>query len=121
MKILLESEDREAIADLVVEKLRPMLNQRKQETDTIFDVQGLTEYLKVTPHWIYKNTHLNTIPFSKVGGKLFFRKNNIDKWLNFHSTPAVERQYMPHKKAKSNLQSKAVEKIDLGQFLSHLV
>lgn len=107
MKILLESEDREAIADLVVEKLRPMLNQRKQETDTIFDVQGLTEYLKVTPHWIYKNTHLNTIPFSKVGGKLFFRKNNIDKWLNFHSTPAVEKAIYATQKSKIKLAIKS--------------
>ncbi|MBF0564030.1 MAG: helix-turn-helix domain-containing protein [Nitrospirae bacterium] len=92
MRTTLEPEDVHAIAETVLERLKPILstNSKKDiEPDTIFDVKGLCEYLKVTPKWVYERTHLNEIPFTKIGGQLRFRKKSIDKWFNSFETPAV--------------------------------
>ncbi len=79
------------IADKVIEKLKPMLSgSGKSETDeTIFDVKGLCEYLKVARQWIYERTHLKEIPHLKIDGQLRFRKRDIDKWVNSFSIPAI--------------------------------
>ncbi len=94
----LEREDIETLlepmTERLIEALKPILsaNAKKDiEPDTIFDVRGLSEYLKVTPKWIYERTHLNGIPHIKLGGQLRFRKKSIDKWLNSFETPAIRQ------------------------------
>ena len=81
----------DAIADRVIDKLRPLLsgNGRDREEDVIFDVPEVADYLKVSTKWIYERTHLKEIPHIKVDGVLRFRKRDIDKWLNTHNVPAV--------------------------------
>jgi excisionase family DNA binding protein len=90
MKIEFEPQDIEAIAQRVTEFLKPILANRKDEAENvIFDVQGLAEYLKVSPKWIYDRTHLKEIPHYKIRGQLRFRKREIDKWLNTYRVPAI--------------------------------
>jgi excisionase family DNA binding protein len=83
MKIELEQEDVQAIAKEVVEMLRPLLNHGGNGVgeDTIFDVQGMAEYLRVRKQWVYDKVHLNDIPHYKVGKYPRFRKSKIDEWL----------------------------------------
>lgn len=90
MKAELESQDIEAIAQRIAEILKPMLARNgKQETEeTIFDVRGLAEYLKVSSKWIYERTCLKEIPHIKIGGQLRFSKKDIDKWLQTSKIPA---------------------------------
>lgn len=91
MRISFEIEDKKDIAKIVVEELKPLLknNNKTNNDDTIFDVQGLADYLRVSIKWVYERTHLNEIPFLKVGGHLRFRKKDIDKWLDLFHTPAA--------------------------------
>ena len=91
MKTELEQQDIEVIAKRVVELLKPVLanNGRNEDKDTIFDVKGLALYLKVSEKFIHKRTHLKQIPYYKVGGKLLFRKKDIDKWLCSYNVLAV--------------------------------
>jgi excisionase family DNA binding protein len=90
MKIEFEPQDIEAIAQRVIELLKPILANRKDEAeDVIFDVQGLAEYLKVSTKWVYDRTHLKEIPHIKVNGLLRFRKKDIDKWLDSFNVPSV--------------------------------
>ena len=78
----LEDKDIERIADKVIERLKPYLKDKgENEKDCIFDVDGLADYLKVKKAWIYEKTHLNDIPFYKVGKFPRFKKRDIDKWL----------------------------------------
>lgn len=79
------------IADKLIEKLKPILAKNgKQEDDVIFDVPGLARFLRVTPKWIYEQTHLKTIPHHKLSNKqLRFKKKDIDKWLDTLKIPAV--------------------------------
>ena len=91
MKTELEQQDIRAIADKVVEMLRPYLSgTSKQEEDAVLDVPGLCAYLKVTPKRIHVRTHLKEIPFYKLSNKqLRFRKRDIDKWLDSLRTLAI--------------------------------
>ena len=90
MKAELETGDIEAIAKRVVELLRPLLsNNGKHEDDVIFDVVGLSQYLRVSTKWIYERTQFKEIPFKKIKGLLRFRKKDIDRWIDSYNVPAV--------------------------------
>ena len=82
MKTELEPHDIEAIAQRVVTLLRPMLwgNGEGREKDTIFDVSGLAEYLRVAPSWVSRQVSLRAIPYFKAGKYPRFRKKDIDRW-----------------------------------------
>ncbi len=69
------------IAEKVVEKLKPLLNNSHNAKDELLDVKGLADYLKVKESWIYDKVHTKQIPFQKAGRFPRFRKKNIDKWL----------------------------------------
>lgn len=84
MLIELDEKDISRIADKVLEALKPLLktfNQRTDQEEIIFDVDGLAHYLKVTKSWVYERTHLNEIPYYKVGKFPRFKKSDIDQWL----------------------------------------
>ena len=86
MRIETEPQDIEAIAQRVSETLKPLIlrsDRGKGDDDSlqIFDVNGLAEYLQVTPSWVYKQVSLKTIPYFKVGKYLRFRRKEIDKWV----------------------------------------
>jgi excisionase family DNA binding protein len=91
MKTELEQADIEAIAQRVIELLKPLIsgNGRQETEDGILDVKGLCDYLHVSVKWIYERTHLKEIPHLKVNGLLRFRKKDIDKWLNSFNVPAL--------------------------------
>ena len=44
-------------------------------------VKELSEYLKLSDSAIYKLTSTSQIPHYKSGKKLYFKKEDIDKWL----------------------------------------
>jgi excisionase family DNA binding protein len=83
MKI--EIDDSKLISDIVekvVERLEPLLNNSHNSKDNeLMDVNGLAGYLNVKKQWIYEKTHLNVIPYYKVGKYPRYRKSKIDEWL----------------------------------------
>jgi excisionase family DNA binding protein len=96
MKI--EPEDLQLFKDILREVVREELKSypsgmgRDRSADTVLDVAGVCEYLKVTPKWIHERTHLKEIPFYKLSNKqLRFRKRDIDKWLESLKTPAINQ------------------------------
>ena len=91
MKLNLEREDRKLIARDVADTLKPLLknNNKSGDSNIVFDVEGLAEYLKVKDTWIYNKVGLKTIPYFKCGKYLRFKKSNIDKWIDSKTIPAV--------------------------------
>lgn len=91
MRLELEPQDLENIAMKVAEILKPLLASMsgKHADDTIFDVQGVANYLGVSPSWVYKKVSFKEIPYSKVGRHTKFRKSQIDKWMEKQSLRAV--------------------------------
>ena len=83
MKILFEREDIEAVAEVVVERLKPLLgrNDNGRDEDIILDVVGLGKYLKVEESWIYDKVSSGVIPYFKAGKYLRFKKSGIDRWI----------------------------------------
>jgi excisionase family DNA binding protein len=82
MKTELEDSDIERIAKKVAEELKPLLNNsHDSKGDELMDVKGLAAYLNVNKQWIYEKTHLNVIPYYKVGKYPRYRKSKIDEWL----------------------------------------
>ena len=69
--------------------LKPLLVNAGKLDDEIFDVKGLSEYLKASKQWIYERTSLKEIPHIKLDGQLRFRKKDIDRWMNSHNIPAI--------------------------------
>ena len=91
MKIELEQNDIEGIAIRIVTMLKPYLkgNNKTASEDMIFDVQSLSEYLKVDDSWIYKQVSLKTIPYFKCGKYTRFKKSRIDKWIEEESIQPI--------------------------------
>ncbi len=84
MKIELESQDIESIAQKVVDMIRPMLSDKQDagNNDIVFDVKTLCEYLKVSKRWIYERTRFHEIPFFRISKQeMRFKKKKIDEWL----------------------------------------
>lgn len=82
MTIKLEDEDRRAIAREVATILEPILSSNSMnQTDQIFDVAGLAEYLTVGTDWVYKKVKDRSIPYTKVGKYNRFQKSDVDQWL----------------------------------------
>ena len=70
------------IVEKVVERLKLLLNNsRNSIDDELMDVKGLSVYLNVSNQWVYEKTHINAIPYYKVGKYPRYRKSKIDEWL----------------------------------------
>ena len=91
MKTELELQDIEKIADMVFEKLKPILvnNGKSEAGDIIFTPESLAEYLQVDNSWVYKQVSLKTIPYFKSGKYTRFKKVAIDKWIETQTVKPI--------------------------------
>ena len=94
MKIELEQQDIDLIADKVIEKMKPILAtaSMQEQRDNLMTVSSLAEYMAVSVPFIYKLTQAKEIPHIKKGNKLIlFRRKDIDKWLDSYHIPALQQ------------------------------
>ena len=100
MKAEFEPQDVEAIAQRVIELIRPLLikGQHGNGEDTILDKEALSQYLGVPVWWIYKQVSLKAIPHFKTGKYLKFKKSKIDKWVDSQTINPIP----PLRLAKNN-------------------
>ncbi len=47
----------------------------------LLDIKDLSVYLNVSVSLLRKLVRRNEIPYNRIGVKLMFQKNQIDKWL----------------------------------------
>ncbi len=72
----------DTIVERVIQEIKPLLNSHYHaKNDELLDVQGLAEYLKVKPSWVYEKVHSRQIPFRKACKFPRFPKKHIDLWL----------------------------------------
>jgi len=83
----------EAIAQKVVESLRPLLVRKQDATDAFLTVDQLAEYLGIGKQRVYDAVSKNKIPYFKVGKLLRFRKSAIDKWIESQSVPVAPPRF----------------------------
>ncbi len=94
MKTELEPQDIEAIAQRVIEKLKPMLSDNgKHEDNIVFNKNSLSEYLNVSESTINKLISNKQIPHFKIqqgqSGGVRFSKKDIDRWIQRHTIPEI--------------------------------
>jgi excisionase family DNA binding protein len=86
--ITIEKEELEDIVCRAVETALGQLGFLKSQEDQedidefIMKVPQLCKYLKMKISTLYQLTHKNEIPFNKKGKTLYFRKDEIDKWVS---------------------------------------
>ena len=86
VEIELTHDDKQDIAALVVESLKPLLSLNgSKDNDIIFDVPGLAEYLNVPESWVRDRVSNKIIPFFRAGKYIRFKKPEIDRWIKKHS------------------------------------
>lgn len=100
------------IAEKVIEKLKPIIagngNGNGDLRDRWFNVKQLSEYISMSPQWIYNNKskllHVN------INNKPLFRKSEVDRWLeSFRVNPYNEPIELPVLKGmnhRNEIQSK---------------
>jgi hypothetical protein len=78
MQVTLTEEWINRIADAVAQRIRPVEPQ-KNDSDMIFDVKGLADYLKSTEAWVRDQARNGNIPCFKSGKYWKFHKRQIDR------------------------------------------
>ncbi len=93
MKTTLEPDDIKAIAEAVMERLKPSMagNGKREHEDIIFDKKSLAAYLKVSESTINKMVSNKQLPHFKIqagqSGGVRFRQREIDKWIQRQTIP----------------------------------
>ena len=86
--ITIKKDELEEIVFRAVEKALEqfgVLMSREEPEDIdefIMKVPQLCTYLKMKISTLYQLTHKNEIPFNKRGKTLYFKKDEIDKWVS---------------------------------------
>jgi excisionase family DNA binding protein len=67
-----------------IEKAIQKLNLKNSvvPADQSMNISEVANYIKAAKSTIYGLTHKNTIPYYKLGKKLYFKKSEIDEWIN---------------------------------------
>lgn len=58
-----------------------MINEKMPGEEKFFTIEEVVRYLKIPKSTIYKLSQKGSIPSSKIGKQLRFRKSSLDKWL----------------------------------------
>lgn len=84
MTVSIDEKEIQLIAERLAEILKPLLAHqgKDHQDDTILDVKGLCDYLKVSKRWVYERTRFHEIPFFRISTQeIRFKKQDIYDWL----------------------------------------
>ena len=49
------------------------------------------DFLGLSPSYLYKLTHQNSIPFYRPGGKkIYFKRSELEKWISEHRVSSIQ-------------------------------
>lgn len=68
--------------NLLAKAMRPTIEAAiKESTDEIMTAKQVAAMLGVTPNAIYNRVANGEIPYKKTGGRLFFSRNQLNKYF----------------------------------------
>ena len=83
-KIIVTTEDQLSL--LIENSVKQAFKGQSAEMQTternLLDIDQASEYLKLAKQTVYGFTSKNEIPYIKRGKKLYFRKTELETWLN---------------------------------------
>lgn len=59
--------------------------------DLLRGAKQASHYLGLKPRWIYGLCAKDAIPFARIGGRLYFRKSELDRAFSGEFQPVRER------------------------------
>ncbi len=81
--IITSKEDLENLIDHSIRKaLKDSQQNQSQEQDKIFTIKEASDFLNLAKQTLYGFTSKRVIPFIKRGKKLYFRKSDLESWIN---------------------------------------
>jgi excisionase family DNA binding protein len=54
-------------------------------TQKFLSVKQAAEYLTLAPSTLYSYIHYKAIPFAKIGDRVVFKKDRLDRWVKSKS------------------------------------
>lgn len=69
------------VDDSIRRAFKENLQQKEPVNDRLMNIKEASQYLGLALPTIYEKTSRNEIPFLKRGKKLYFRKDDLLKWL----------------------------------------
>jgi excisionase family DNA binding protein len=89
------------IKESIHEEIETFLKGLNQKTiPERMNLVETAQYLGVSKSYMYKLTHLRTIPFNKFGKRVFFFTKDLDNWLKDNA---------PRYKSKEEIEREATE------------
>lgn len=64
----------------------------KQLSEPWFDIQEACQLLKISKRTLQSYRDNGILPFSQIGGKIYFRANDIEEHLNRHYNKAFNKR-----------------------------
>jgi len=81
--IIINKDDLEVlIQDALFKSLQKQQFNHPDEGEKFFSLSEAAKFLQLAKQTLYSFTSQRTIPFIKRGKKLYFRKSDLEKWLN---------------------------------------
>ena len=82
------------LLDLIKKGVREALNEiqpeRSAPADELLDLSAAAQFLMIAEQTLYTHTSQRKIGFLKKGKKLYFRRNDLEKWLESGRRKSVE-------------------------------
>jgi excisionase family DNA binding protein len=66
----------------LINRTLDLQSEKRESLNQWMKIDELSEYISLAKQTIYGMTSNKTIPYYKKGKKLFFKKEEIDKWMN---------------------------------------
>lgn len=87
----------------VLNKLKEIEQMMRRMTPTreFLTIQETAVYLDYSVAYLYKLTHLGTLPFYRPNGKkIFFKRTELDEWIGRHKCRSISeiQQQCSHEK-----------------------
>ena len=84
MKSLFEQNDLDAIADIVVERLKPILKRQEIPDLRYLNREDAAKFLGVLPSWLENNDKNQGISRFKFKGKVQYSNHDLMAWAKKH-------------------------------------
>lgn len=72
------------VQDEMIREIKLLSDQKKSKKDDLLTAEEVAEILRINPSTISKWVSMQKIPFVKVGGRVRFKRDSIDRWIKSH-------------------------------------
>jgi excisionase family DNA binding protein len=76
------SEKLDQILTILNEKKGNIDSDKSNQSDRLLNVKEVSAFIRVAQITVYKWTSAREIPFIKIGGRVLFKHEDVEKWID---------------------------------------